>query len=831
MELIFMKKIDQALSIKNKTDSSKYIPPHKRREIINKEILQSHNINSNQQLSSSSNHRSYIFSRHALMRKQQREISDQKITDVLCGGEKLVTTEAVTYINEITSIVMKGEQVITVLDNKRNIKCDILYRSKEQESYLIKKATEQNNDHAMCELAELYLTGELGSRDVQKAYNWLIRAASQRNSHAMCLLAQLYENGDLGKPDPRIALEWMQKAADRGNKYALAILGQSYLKQYQDLIIVGKIKGIRDLDQEKVMLEKAKNFLERSANRGSTRAMWHIAEIYRVGLCGESNLVKAIEFYSKAAKLGSPHSLQSLNDLVLQGKCNSDFFEEILEEASQFIIRTSGGLVVEIGLKQIEGQLGKNPKRGFEMIKKVAERWNIGGGNNVDAIRTLAKCYRDGKGCDPDQALAQNWFKKLKTLYEKSADLGNVYSMHKLGKMFLKGTLGKIDLEKAEQFFILAAETGNEDHIRYLGTLYINKALNYDQKVVNKTIWLKKVIEIWTKQALLGNTEDLVDLIQLYLDQELGFKDPEQLNSWLSIGIQHDSEENSETALYVAVSKGYTETVSALLELGADVNRVIQSRNTIFSTVNDNFSILTLIVNKKLITMANKIFVNSTDLQEQFVDIIKRETSIEQIVDFIIQNKGDLNATEKDQVTLLIMTCVMNNYNSVEQLIIAGADKNAKDIHATALHYAFVGNDINILKFLLKQGCDLNIPDSEGDYPETWAIERDLLDNLKAAVTIANDNGTFLLDIYRQHRKADNLLEFAKHEQAMNCVRYLQQLSESRSLDSVKTDQTIKKQQILFSEVHQQSLNLTFSTNEQSLTTQFINRLRIANVL
>ncbi len=68
-----------------------------------------------------------------------------------------------------------------------------------------------------------------------------------------------------------------------------------------------------------------------------------------------------------------------------------------------------------------------------------------------------------------------------------------------------------------------------------------------------------------------------MDLIQLYLDQELGFKDPEQLNSWLSIGIQHDSEENSETALYVAVSKGYTETVSALLELGADVNRVIQS--------------------------------------------------------------------------------------------------------------------------------------------------------------------------------------------------------------------------------------------------------------
>ncbi|MGI9214834.1 MAG: ankyrin repeat domain-containing protein, partial [Gammaproteobacteria bacterium] len=289
-----------------------------------------------------------------------------------------------------------------------------------------------------------------------------------------------------------------------------------------------------------------------------------------------------------------------------------------------------------------------------------------------------------------------------------------VWSMYKLGRMFLKGTLEKIDLERAEQFFIQAAENGDEDDINYLGTLYLNKVLNYDQNVVNKTIWFKRAIELWKKQALLGNTRDLVNLIQVYLDQELGFKDPEKANSWLSISIQHDDEEKSETALYVAFSEGYTETVSALLEVGADVNRVIQRRNTIFSTIaDDDFNILTLVVNKKLITMANKIFTTSIDLQKQFVNIVNLATSIEQIVDFIIQNKGDLNATEKDQITLLIMACAMNNYNSVEKLVIAGADKNAKDVHATALHYAFVCKDVNILKFLLKQDCDLNILDSE----------------------------------------------------------------------------------------------------------------------
>ncbi len=219
------------------------------------------------------------------------------------------------------------------------------------------------------------------------------------HSHAMCLLSQMYERGDLGTVNPNMALEWMEKAANRNNKYALAILGQRYLGQYLKIKSSNKVKERQKID----MLEKAKCFLERSASKGSTRAMWQIAEMYQEGWFGEKNLPKAIEIYTKAAKLGSPASLDSLNDLVLKGTVSAESFEIILEEASQLIARTSSELAIDIGQKQIKRLLGENPRRGFDMIKKVAERRE---GNHDEAMRVLARCYRDGEGCEPDLSYA-----------------------------------------------------------------------------------------------------------------------------------------------------------------------------------------------------------------------------------------------------------------------------------------------------------------------------------------------------------------------------------------------------------------------------------------
>jgi TPR repeat protein len=463
---------------------------------------------------------------------KQREISHQNIHTAKQSGKKEEYKSTITYTNEATKVVSgKNGRVITVIENKRNTKFDLLQISKNKENKLIEKV-KKNNDSAMCELAELYLSGDLGNKDINKAHNLLLRAADRGNSHAMCLLSNLHENGDLGNVDRQTSLDWLEKAANRNNLGAMAKLGQHYFVEYLKLRKVDYI----DEQEKNNLIQKAKCYLERAADRGQTRAIWTIAKIHEEGYFGEIDLPKAIEFYTKAASLGSPSSLDSLNALVLEGKVSSEHFEAILDEVSLLLTKTSRGLAVEVGLKQINGLLGKNPKRGFEMVKRVAE---VKYGGNVDAIRELAKCYRDGKGCEPDFSLAQYWFQQLEALYIKATNQENVQSMNDLGFLYLKDSLGKINLEKAEQAFIQAANTGDIDSIFHLGKLYITGELG-DKEPSLGIKWVNKAIELWKEHAAHGDIEAMESLISLYLDEEgLGFKDYHAAAKWLSTRLEY----------------------------------------------------------------------------------------------------------------------------------------------------------------------------------------------------------------------------------------------------------------------------------------------------
>lgn len=423
-------------------NTGKYIPPHKRKPKI--QASESNTISRQM----ATNCEGLSLSNHAVTRIQQRHISQRSLEKVVQEQNKSSYTESIIYIDEgIKMVTSCDHKLITALHNAGNTKFDLLAVSNKRKEYLLREV-DHNNDHAMCELAELYLNEELGEKEVSKAYYLLIKAANMNNSHAMVLLSQLYENGDLGE-DLQLAREWMEKAAERNNNYALSILGQKYLKEY---LILEKDHEITK-EEQTILLEKSKIFLQRAANRGATRAMWIMGKIYEEGYGGEKNLRLAIEFYSKAARVGSPSSIESLNSLALQGKLNEEVFEDILSEASLFVARTSSEMAVTLGLQQIDGFLGKNPARGFVMLEQAAEK------RNENAIKALAKCYRDGRGCVVDLQLAKFWFKKLHDFYCTSAELGNLQSLYKLGKLFLKNDLGSIDLSKAEEIFIRLANT------------------------------------------------------------------------------------------------------------------------------------------------------------------------------------------------------------------------------------------------------------------------------------------------------------------------------------------------------------------------------------
>jgi uncharacterized protein len=490
-----------------------------------------------QEITRQNNH-SPFFSSHASLRQKQRNISNTHIDKAIERGEKLLSGESTIHLDESTQVVLgKRGDVLTVNNNMRNARFDLLQTSKERERKLLKEIELNNNDHAMCELAEIYLSGDLGNREVQKAYELLLNAAEKRNSHAMCLIARLHEEGDLGAVDLIKAQEWLEKAAERNNRYALAILGQRLLHEYL------KVNNKGDGDK-KALLQKAMGYLQRSAAKGGTRAMWQIGQIYEEGWTGEKNLTKAIEQYSKAANLGSPTSLQSLQRLVTEKKFSPEAFEVILEKASQLIAKTSSGLAVEIGLAQIRGELGTRPARGIEMLVQAAKK------NNEDAILALAKCYRQGIGCILDLDHSRYWFNQLRILYEKAIELGNINAMLQLGDLYLSGAFGKIDFENAVKLFIRAANSGDIVSMCYLGQLYIEGRLG-DHELSDGTPWVNKAIMLWSELALKGDIEAIQALADVYLDKQLGFKDYQKAARWLSF----------------LAAKGNTRALSDLLSL------------------------------------------------------------------------------------------------------------------------------------------------------------------------------------------------------------------------------------------------------------------------
>ncbi len=525
----------------------KYIPPHKRKPKI--QTSESNTISGQM----ATNFESLSLSNHAVTRIQQRYISQRSLEEVFQEQNKSSYTESIIYIDEdIKMVTSCDHKVITALHNAGNTKFDLLAVSNKRKEYLLREVN-HNNDHAMCELAELYLNEELGQKEVSKAYYLLIKAANMNNSHAMVLLSQLYEDGDLGE-DVQVAQEWMEKAARHNNKYALAILGQKYLKEY---LSIQRNPDISEKEQI-ILLKKSKIFLQRAANGGSKRAMWIMGKIYEEGYGGEKNLSLAIELYSKAARVGSPYSIESLNSLVLQGEINEEVFENILSEVSSFVAKTNSEMAVTLGLQQIDGLLGKNSARGFAMLEQAAEK------RNENAIKALAKCYRGGRGCVVDLQLAKFWFKKLHDLYCTSAELGNLQSLYKLGKLFLKNDLGSIDLSKAEEIFIRLANTQDPDYMFNLGNFYIEGRLG-NQDPAQGVQLVEQAITIWEQKALAGNIDAIEQLIEIYSDEDLGFKDRSKLIKWLLKKNKNDEEKLSLVTLLLTEQPKKEDVIKAVM--------------------------------------------------------------------------------------------------------------------------------------------------------------------------------------------------------------------------------------------------------------------------
>ena len=125
----------------------------------------------------------------------------------------------------------------------------------------------------------------------------------------------------------------------------------------------------------------------------------------------------------------------------------------------------------------------------------------------------------------------------------------------------------------------------------------------------------------------------------------------------------------NETALMIACHKGNTDAVHTLLNAGADLN----------------------IPDCKGAMCIHHAVVNSCS---------------KDMLEILVNHGADVNATNKKNVTALMLACEKGNKDVISVLINAGADGN------TCLHYAVYGDcNKEVLQVIVKHGADVNVTD------------------------------------------------------------------------------------------------------------------------
>lgn len=531
--------------MRTETERKKYVPPHRREERGNPPKARSEQTQAAGKLNPEA-----TFTAHAKLRQQQRGISSREVESVMTHGVALTAKTSTTFVDRSTvAVVAKDkQQVITVVENKRNTRFDMTRVSKAKEQALLEQIRrDKKNDHALCDLAELYLSGDLGDSDVKKAHELLLNAIKRNNSHAMCLLAGMYEDGDFGQVDLVQWEVWLKKAAKFGNKYANAVIGQFYLGKYLKL---GENERMSIAGQEK--MKEILGFLNNSAKKGSTRALYQIAEIFEEGWGCEKDLNKALKIYADAARTGSPASLEKLQDHVDEGNFSADELEAILEEASPLVGRTSSDLAVNLGFQQIKGELGKKPQRGIAMLEMAASN------SNTDAMLYLARCFRDGLGCEPNIEKSTQWFYRLRSKYLEAVNKGNVNALLQLVDLYVNQEFPEANilefetsLKRLEKLLINASSSSCIDTIYRLINLYITGRLG-DHDPSKAIIWRDKLALSLEKKAVEeGDIDSALCLRNLYLSNDSRLRDYQKAKQWLIFLIEKKKESFLDELLFL----------------------------------------------------------------------------------------------------------------------------------------------------------------------------------------------------------------------------------------------------------------------------------------
>lgn len=382
------------------------------------------------------------------------------------------------------------------------------YGHSDEEFEAIEAKAIDGDANAQFELALFYRDGVYGEQNLERAFQWCLKAAEQGLPEAQSELGGMYRDGTGVERDTREAFHWFELSSNNGNPLAQACLGELYH--------LG--------DGVEQSSELALKWYRESAVAGNTWAQNRLGDLYLHGDVVDKDAQEAARWYMRGAEQGDPESQVAVGWMCEIG----DGFEQSFEAALEWYRRASDqgwpDAYSRIAYFYLHGT-------GVEKNEELAVEWYSRGAEAGHALSQgmLAECYENGMGVAKDEEQALGWM-------SEAAENGDSQAQMMMGFWYSQGTHGlPQDAREATRLFKLSADRGNAAAMYFLGFQY----LNGDGVRQNNTM-----AATWFRRAAdLDNADAQYELALCYRDGRGVEKSRADYSKWLRRAADQGLEE------------------------------------------------------------------------------------------------------------------------------------------------------------------------------------------------------------------------------------------------------------------------------------------------
>lgn len=272
---------------------------------------------------------------------------------------------------------------------------------------------------------------EVSAKYFQLPTEELIRLAEGGDVEATVDLGWRYFVGDRVGADDTKAREWFERSAEKGSHRGMTRLAEWYLAANQT--------------------EQAIVWHEKAIAHGSAESLTGIGFLHFHGLGFEPDKVKALEFYQKAVALNDPDAHNNLGYFYQNGIQVVKDLEKARFHFEQAAEAGNAAAMNSLGQIYANGQgVAQDYGKAFKYFEDGSRRGFPGCEAN------LAILYLNGLGVEKDRV-------KGEALLVKSAASGNREAARALADIYYQGTLLDLDLRKSLEYYLKAARKGDTE--------------------------------------------------------------------------------------------------------------------------------------------------------------------------------------------------------------------------------------------------------------------------------------------------------------------------------------------------------------------------------